>query len=46
MEDTKLNKTMMVTAGVKDNFNQEKIEQMMYMGISFLQTQNRKIRLS
>jgi len=37
MEDSELNKTMVVTAGVKDNFNQEKIEQMMGIGVSLLQ---------
>ena len=34
MEDAELNKTMAVTAGVKDNFNQNKIEEMMDIGLS------------
>lgn len=42
MEDTELNKTILVTAGVKDNFNQEKIEQMMDIGINLLQNSNQE----
>ena len=42
MEDTELNKTMVVTAGIRDNFNQDKIEQMMDIGISLLQSSNQE----
>lgn len=42
MEDTELNKTMVITAGIKHNFNQKKIEQMMDMGLNLLQTTNQE----
>jgi hypothetical protein len=42
MEDAELNKTMVVTAGISNNFNQEKIEEMMDIGLSLLQSSNQE----
>ena len=42
MEGSEPNKTMVVTAGIRDNFNQDKIEQMMDIGISLLQSSNQE----